>query len=144
MNHECSRCKFVKSETEFHRNKSSKTGFNHNCKECHAFFNSQYYIRKSGSIKAYNQQYYQKNKERIRERVDEWTFNNLEKSRASAIFRMRFRRSGNVRPPCEICGKKPADAHHPDYSKPMEVKWLCRGHHIQENKKSKSKIAYGK
>lgn len=31
--------------------------------------------------------------------------------------------------PCQICGKQKADAHHEDYSKPLEVIWLCRAHH---------------
>ena len=30
--------------------------------------------------------------------------------------------------PCEICGKK-AEAHHDDYDKPLEVRWLCFEHH---------------
>lgn len=36
--------------------------------------------------------------------------------------------------PCEICGSKDAQAHHPDYSKPLKVVWLCLKHHrIREN-----------
>lgn len=34
---------------------------------------------------------------------------------------------------CEICSKWPADAHHDDYSKPLEVRWLCRSHHRQHH-----------
>jgi len=31
---------------------------------------------------------------------------------------------------CEKCAEKPpADMHHEDYSKPLEVIWLCRGCH---------------
>ena len=34
------------------------------------------------------------------------------------------------RKPCEMCGKK-AEAHHDDYSKPLEIRWLCFRHHRQ-------------
>src|SRR6266851_7628737 len=34
-----------------------------------------------------------------------------------------------VHGPCEICGVTPAQGHHEDYSKPKEVRWLCRQHH---------------
>ena len=32
--------------------------------------------------------------------------------------------------PCWICGEK-AIAHHPDYSRPLDVVWLCQPHHKQ-------------
>lgn len=32
--------------------------------------------------------------------------------------------------PCEVCGTtKNVDAHHDDYEKPLEVRWLCKSHH---------------
>lgn len=31
--------------------------------------------------------------------------------------------------PCEICGEKIVEAHHSDYSNPLEVIWLCNKHH---------------
>lgn len=34
---------------------------------------------------------------------------------------------------CEVCGKPNADGHHDDYSKPLNVRWLCRTHHIKEH-----------
>jgi len=42
--------------------------------------------------------------------------------------------------PCEICGKKQVEAHHDDYSKPIEVRWLCRIHHKQHHAKHGSGI----
>jgi hypothetical protein len=30
---------------------------------------------------------------------------------------------------CKICGLTKSQAHHPDYSKPLEVIWLCSQHH---------------
>jgi len=37
--------------------------------------------------------------------------------------------------PCEVCGAK-AHAHHEDYSKPLEVVWLCHAHHMERHRKS--------
>lgn len=31
--------------------------------------------------------------------------------------------------PCEVCGSYDVRAHHEDYSKPLEVRWLCPLHH---------------
>lgn len=33
---------------------------------------------------------------------------------------------------CEACGiKPPRDRHHDDYSKPLEIRWLCRSCHMR-------------
>ena len=38
-----------------------------------------------------------------------------------------------IRQPCEICGAV-AQAHHDDYSKPLDVRWLCSEHHAEWHK----------
>jgi hypothetical protein len=49
--------------------------------------------------------------------------------RAKAIV-AKARRMGKLTPkPCEICGNPDTQAHHEDYTKPLEVKWLCLHHH---------------
>lgn len=40
-----------------------------------------------------------------------------------------------VKKPCEICGMLKVDAHHDDYTKPLEVRWLCRKHHNEHHRK---------
>lgn len=31
--------------------------------------------------------------------------------------------------PCEVCGSTKVEAHHMDYSLPLEVRWFCAAHH---------------
>jgi len=38
------------------------------------------------------------------------------------------------RQPCEVCGARPAEAHHDDYSRPLEVRWLCKRHHAEHHR----------
>lgn len=33
--------------------------------------------------------------------------------------------------PCEVCGEVKAQAHHDDYGKPLDVRWLCTKHHAE-------------
>lgn len=35
--------------------------------------------------------------------------------------------------PCEVCKKVPAHAHHDDYTKPLDVRWLCSLHHYKHH-----------
>ena len=40
--------------------------------------------------------------------------------------------------PCEICATtEKVEAHHDDYSKPLEVRWLCKTHHQEHHKNDK-------
>lgn len=38
------------------------------------------------------------------------------------------------RKPCDDCGNVKSEAHHPDYSKPLEVDWLCRRCHMKRHR----------
>lgn len=44
----------------------------------------------------------------------------------------KAKKSGKlIQVPCIICGCEQTEAHHDDYSKPLDVKWLCKKHHIE-------------
>jgi len=40
--------------------------------------------------------------------------------------------------PCEVCGYPRTDAHHHDYSKPLDIRWLCRSCHAAEHRRAKA------
>jgi hypothetical protein len=43
-----------------------------------------------------------------------------------------YQKRGRLIPqPCAVCGSNKAEKHHPDYSKPLLVVWLCYFHHQQ-------------
>lgn len=40
--------------------------------------------------------------------------------------------SGNLeKQPCEVCGVTTVDARHARYDQPLNVRWLCRRHHVK-------------
>lgn len=53
------------------------------------------------------------------------------KQEVRMIFRDAVRYGKLLRQPCEVCGEAKTEGHHSDYSKPLDVRWLCRLHHIE-------------
>ena len=48
---------------------------------------------------------------------------------AHMALRSGLRRGLIDKQPCHVCGHPNTEGHHEDYSKPLEVTWLCRRHH---------------
>lgn len=65
---------------------------------------------------------------------------NPEKRRARYAVRRAIETGKITRQPCEECGMSPAQAHHEDYSKPLEVRWLCTRCHGLEHRKPRSPV----
>lgn len=57
------------------------------------------------------------------------------KANARAYANVYQRRGKLVPKPCEVCGDE-AQKHHEDYSKPLQVMWLCRGCHVEHHREA--------
>lgn len=61
-----------------------------------------------------------------------WAERNAEKRKAHVAVGNAVRDGRLTKGPCEDAGEDCAgriEAHHDDYAKPLEVRWLCRAHH---------------
>lgn len=58
---------------------------------------------------------------------------NPEKYASRKAFRQALRSGVLVPEPCEVCGDPKTQGHHDDYSRPLDVRWLCRAHHLEEH-----------
>ena len=60
-----------------------------------------------------------------------------DKTKVWRIFNLAVNFGEIKRKPCEICGKKNAQGHHPNYNEPLKVIWLCPKHHRELHEKNK-------
>jgi hypothetical protein len=65
-----------------------------------------------------------------------WRDNNSDRRAAHGILYRAIRSGKVIKMPCEVCGRsEKIHGHHEDYTKPLEVKWLCPKHHKDAHKK---------
>ena len=55
---------------------------------------------------------------------------NPEQAAARVLFESALKNGRIKRYPCVICNDSKTDGHHWDYSRPLDVYWLCRRHHV--------------
>jgi hypothetical protein len=77
--------------------------------------------------------YRREHPEKNREKNNKWKKNNRDKYLAHKAVEYALVTGRLVKEPCCRCGCDQAHAHHDDYSKPLEVMWLCREHHIERH-----------
>ena len=111
----CSDCLELKDVEAFSLRRTFKRGRSYNCKECQKVYKRHHYLK--------NKEDYA-NKEKNRRRSSS-------KYKANAAVFYAVKTGKLVRQPCEECGAEKTEAHHDDYAKPLEVRWLCRSHHRQ-------------
>jgi Kayvirus endonuclease len=135
--YKCCRCKSELSKECFYKNNTKARGINSFCKDCERKHNQEKRIKYNDSYKEKDKRYYKKNKDNIKEKRALYYEKNRVKTLAHQAVRKALVNGDLVKPPfCEnypfsdVCNDGLV-AHHEDYSKPLEVKWLCPTCHMR-------------
>lgn len=75
---------------------------------------------------------------KVQSRQEAWRKRNPKAYWAHQALRSGIARGLVTPQPCEECGDPKAEGHHPDYDRPLVVRWLCRRHHKQEHAKGRA------
>ncbi len=114
----CRECLALKPYSSFYAEPRTKDGLRARCAECMSKYFS--------TFRAANPDHC---------RVKDRRQNKLK--RAARISARHAIKTGKLlRQPCEVCGAIKVDAHHDDYSKRLDVRWLCRKHHAEFHKQT--------
>ena len=153
----CFKCGLPKSLDDFYKHSAMADGHLNKCKECaktdvrrHREENLdavQAYDRERGKLphrKEKCKEYSRNHPEIVRPARRRWVVKNPDKvlaahqkyaekypdRYAARIAVGNAVRDGRLtKQPCDVCGVLKVEAHHEDYSKPLEVRWLCNMHH---------------
>ena len=124
----CFKCKIEKDKSEFYKHQGMSDGRIGKCKVCvrkdvtknrsenidrfRAYDRARGNRQKPGYAKTYRKRYPNKYK-------------------ATTLVNNAIRGNNLFKEPCVVCGSTEVHAHHDDYAKPLNVKWLCAVHHKQ-------------
>lgn len=133
----CKRCKNMKPLSDFYKHNGMADGHLSFCKDC-----------KKSQVTAHRDI----NIERIRD-YDRRRELDPNRAESKAKYRSRYKKSNKaqisarskvshairdgllIKMPCEKCGTiEGVHGHHEDYSKPLDVNWLCVEHHFERHK----------
>ena len=124
----CFKCEKAKPLADFYKHKMMADGHLGKCKEC-AKRDVRKHRRETEGPREYDRKRYRENlkrREYTRKISDAWAAKYPEKCRAQWTVNNAVRDKRLIKMPCEKCGAVyHIHGHHDDYSKPLDVIWLC-------------------
>ena len=148
----CCRCREAKSPQGFPRKSAASDGLSSWCRACKAAWSHERFLRHKDRMRQLKRRWRGQNRERRNAYEAAWRASHQESVKASRdrwnarrcrtdqkeiarrAVKLAVAAGELVRQPCEVCGAFPTDGHHPDYFKPLDVRWLCRKHHGAEHR----------
>jgi ribosomal protein S27AE len=135
----CFKCGIEKPLDDFYVHPQMLDGHLDKCKECtkndahirERLHGKEIYLKEQSNLSEKQKQQRQQAQERRRAK-------HPEKYKARTMVANAVRDGRLIKQPCIKCGNLKVQAHHADYSKPLDVVWECRKCHLEEH----GKIAY--
>ena len=129
----CFKCGEEKPLHEFYKHKQMKDGHVNKCKKCNKRDVANHRLENIDKIREYDRS---RGSRQSYSYIKEYREKYPNKYKATTMVNNHIR-SGNLhKEPCEVCGAGKAVAHHDDYSKPLNIRWLCQAHHKQWHAKN--------
>ncbi len=126
MTKTCTRCGIEKDGSCFPLRKEMKDGLSSWCRSCGMIVTKKWAQSEKGREK------HLINHRNSRKMYDK---RHPEKRRAHYALKNAIRTGKIIKQVCQVCSDPLVDGHHYDYTKPLEVIWLCRKHHFELHNK---------
>lgn len=117
----CFKCDVEKPLSEFYKHPMMGDGHLNKCKKC-----ARYDVRVNRRLRI--EYYVEYDRRRYREGRHQPT-RAPERALATRLLNQAVRAGRVKKLACEVCGDPKSEGHHEDYTKPLDVIWLCRKHH---------------
>lgn len=133
----CFKCGLIKPLNEFYKHPQMKDGTVNKCKECNKKDVREHRLNPEyrESVLKYDRDRFKSLQRKINileyQRKRRKKYPEKESARRKLSYAIKY--NNIVRQPCEVCGNKKVEAHHYDYSKPLDVRWLCFKCHRKEH-----------
>lgn len=138
MNKTCTACDKSLPLDSFTKNAATDDGYSYRCRSCQrqsridkGLQKPSGWARKTADMAEYRRAWREAHPGYFYAKKEEWLSRRPERRRVKDAVRYALKTGKLVRQPCHVCGLEKAEAHHPDYSRPLDVVWLCRPHHLE-------------
>ena len=130
----CRTCGATKPCSDFQLRAASKDGLSAKCRDCAKAYDKKRAMLPHRVKARAEYQATESGKAAIARAKKKYISTNPIKRAAHIAVGNGLRDGKLYKSPCEICGNPVAHAHHDDYSKPLDVRWLCTTHHTEWHK----------
>jgi hypothetical protein len=127
----CFKCGTDKPLDQFYEHKMMGDGHLGKCKECTKQDVSKHRADNLDKVRAYDRRRAKLPERRAKSELvsKAWRARGPAARSAHSMVGHALRDGRLRRGKCEVCGSLRAHAHHDDYLKPLDVRWLCAEHH---------------